>query len=153
MSDSLNELIEQLKVTKSRQTIPSDPYHLNDDNIQEFILRKAGKLINDAVQAVEDYKDNVCDGTDAEAASSLAALIGAASGAIDTANKINLQNKKNRTAVQLREMDIEARKQLQLNEKPVSTNILIATREEVLRHLFDTPEKQKTIEAELIDKD
>ncbi len=79
---------------------------------------------------------------DPEQMASLASLIAAGAGAIETINKIHLQNKKAESAKDGKKLEIEGKKEIQklkndgyLNLPQGNTNVLIATREEIIAQL------------------
>jgi len=81
----------------------------------------------------------------------LASLIAAGAGAIETINKIHLQNKKAENNKDLKKLDIEGKKEIQrlkndgyLNLPQGNTNILVATREEMIAQLTGKV-KEKTV--------
>jgi len=61
-------------------------------------------------------------------------------GVLDTLAKLELQNKKAKTAKELKEMDIKSKKELPESSKG-NTNILIATREEIFKNFIKQGEK------------
>ena len=79
---------------------------------------------------------------DPEMMASLASLIAASTGAIETVNKMHIQNQKAETARELKKLEIEGKKEIQrlkndgyLNLPAGNTNILVATREEMIAQL------------------
>jgi hypothetical protein len=71
---------------------------------------------------------------EAENISSLAELIKASSGAIETLNKIVIQDKKTNTTITSKKMDIESRKALQAVDQ---SHALTMSREEIMAKLIN----------------
>jgi hypothetical protein len=71
---------------------------------------------------------------EAENISSLAELIKASSGAIETLNKIVIQDKKTNTTITSKKMDIESRKELQTSDQG---HALTMSREEIMAKLIN----------------
>ena len=113
-----------------------------EQEIQDFILKNSAQLATLSVKSVKDLQQVVTATGDPEQMASLASLIIAGAGAIETINKIHLQNKKAEANKDLKKLDLEGKKELQrlkndgyLNLPQSNTNILVATREEVIAQL------------------
>ena len=113
-----------------------------EQDIQDFILKNSAQLATLSVKSVKDLQQVVTATGDPEQMASLASLIAAGAGAIETINKIHLQNKKAEANKDLKKLDLEGKKELQrlkndgyLNLPQGNTNILVATREEVIAQL------------------
>ena len=72
---------------------------------------------------------------EAENMSALSELVKASTGAIDTLNKIVLQDKKSNTTIKAKQMDIESRKELQSSDQQ---HALTMSREEVIAKLLNS---------------
>lgn len=153
MPDDLDELLKQLK--QSDDTLPVPPkrerptINVSEDNISEYILQNASKLIETGLDSVESMRDVVSQSFQSEDVEAYAILIKAVTDSIETVNKINLQNKKSKTAKEIKQMEIDSKQQL----GPVqhNTNVLIATRDEIIKGLLDaakTPASEKVINVE-----
>jgi hypothetical protein len=113
-----------------------------EQEIQDFILKNSAQLATLSVKSVKDLQQVVTATGDPEQMASLASLIIAGAGAIETINKIHLQNKKAESNKDLKRLDIEGKKEIQrlkndgyLNLPQGNTNILVATREEMIAQL------------------
>ena len=122
-----------------------------EQEIQDFILKNSAQLATLSVKSVKDLQQVVTATGDPEQMASLASLIAAGAGAIETINKIHLQNKKAEANKDLKKLDLEGKKELQrlkndgyLNLPQGNTNILVATREEVIAQLTGKA-KAKTV--------
>jgi len=122
-----------------------------EQDIQDFILKNSAELATLSVKSVKDLQQVVAATGDPEQMASLASLIAAGAGAIETINKIHLQNKKAENNKDLKKLDIEGKKEIQrlkndgyLNLPQGNTNILVATREEMIAQLTGKV-KSKTV--------
>lgn len=131
-TSDIDELIEELKADPvTTQKVEQPKTILTPDTIEAFILEKASRLITNGLASIEELKDCIQQGIDSEEILAYSDLIKSTTGAIETINKINLLNKKAKTALELKDRDMEIRKNL----PPHQTNILIATREEIIKQL------------------
>lgn len=154
MSDDLNTLLDelssfQLPANNSRPIRTEQGSDLTDENINEFILKKASKLINSGLGAVEDLKDFIVQGQNPDEIAALSELISSTTKALEALNRINLQNKKAKTDRELKEIDIAGRKavagMLPNNNVTNNTNVLIASREEIIKQLLETEKEAEPI--------
>ena len=164
MSDEIDEIVEQLKadnvpgIRASANTAPS--VVVTDANVEAFIYDKAAKLIEMSMGAALDLKESVISGGEAKEIAALASLFGAATKAIETLNKLNLQKKDAVIQKELKSMELEASKNIGKNmlenTKGNTTNIVITTREKILDQISGKitdalPKRREKIEeAEII---
>ena len=131
-------LIDQLKDTTSfikKTEKKAKEFNLDKSDLEQFILNSSGKLITDSLNVIDDMREFVESAPDADTISSLAALMKASTDAIDTLNKVLIQDKKSATQVGVKQMDIEAKKELLEAKENSAINTL--TREEVFKKLLD----------------
>ena len=132
----VESLIDQLKDTTSfikKTGRDAEKFNLNKDDLEQFILNSSGKLISDSLNVIDDMREFVESAPDAETISSLAALMKASTDAIDTLNKVLIQDKKSATQFGVKQMDIEAKKELADSS---SKGLNTLTREEVFKRLL-----------------
>ena len=115
-----------------------------EEEMQAFILKNSAQLTVLSIKSVQDLQKQVAANGDPEQMAALASLIAAGAGAIEVINKINLQNKKNEGAREVKKIEVEGKRELQklkneggANLPGSTTNILIATREELMSKLAD----------------
>jgi hypothetical protein len=107
-------------------------------------------LVESTLGAVQSLKDNVLTGSDPKEIAALSQLINAATKALDQLNKINLQNKQTKSNEEIKKLEIAANSK---NPKlPQTTNVLIATRDEIMSQLFDKTNK-KTNSIDMVEGD
>ena len=133
----IDNLLDQLKDNTSfvkKVEKKKEKFNLDKDELEQFILNSSGKLINDSLHVIDDMREFVEAAPDAETITSLAALMKASTDAIDTLNKVLIQDKKSATQVGVKQMDIEAKKAL---AEESSSKVNTLTREEVFKKLLE----------------
>ncbi len=163
MSEDIDEIVEQLKADNVPHQTTSSKVSatvVTDENVESFIYDKAAQLIEMSMGAALDLKDSVISGGEAKEMAALASLFGAATKAIETLNKLNLQKKDAVMQKELKKMELEASKNigknLLENGSNNTTNIVITTREKILDQLSGKitdalPKRRENIkEAEII---
>jgi predicted RND superfamily exporter protein len=130
------DLISQLKtVPKASKELAqqSERFNISKDEVEDFIIQKSSKLIQDSLELIDNMKEVVHHMPEAENVSSLAELIKASTGAIDTLNKLVVQDKKSNTTIKAKQLDIDSKKELQSADQQ---HALMLSREEVLERLL-----------------
>jgi hypothetical protein len=147
--DPLNDvdnIINQLRSDNSTRTltVPAETkkIDLSDDNVGDYVYQKTASLVDAGVNAVNDMRHLMQGGADPKELAAFAQLINAVTKSIDTLNNINLQNKHEKNAIELKKMDIAGKKDI-VSNLPAANNILIATRDEVMSRIFDKPKRDK----------
>lgn len=149
--DMVGDLIEQLQTTNTQaRQATREKNPLKKEEVENFVIQKSGSLVEGTLEMIENVKDYISGAPESKDVASLAELISAATNAIETLNKIVLSNNKNTTAIKVKEMDIESKKELQQSEADAK---LLATREEVFKALINNvqPIEAEIIENKLID--
>ena len=149
-NSEIDSIIEELKaeeipVVKKLPLVVNE--NVNDENVGDYVYKKSTELVESTLGAVQSLRDNVLTGSDPKEIAALSQLINSATKALDQLNKINIQNKVNKSNVEIKKMEIEANANRPV--LPKTTNVLIATRDEVMKQLFDKPIKK--ISDEIID--
>lgn len=132
--NQVDELVEQLK--NNNQVInqqQKDREHVDDDNLDEFIMKTSSALIEDSLEVLSNVKEYTANSPDARECQSIAELIKAAATAIDTLNKVSLQNKKSKTQLEIKQLDIETKKGIASQEQQTK---LLLSREDIMDKLF-----------------
>ena len=143
----VDDLISQLKGSAAvSKELKKEEFNLDKDKLEDFLLKYSGKLIKDSVDYVEDVKQFITSAPDARDVEALSKLVGASASAIESLNKILISNKQNDSRKEIKQMDIDSKKELaQENEKRIGLTI---NREELLKQLMDDA---KVIDAEVAD--
>ena len=135
--DEANDIIAQLKEIpkEAKQIINKQELEpLEKEKVEQFIIDQSAKLIQDSMEMINNMKEVVFHVPDSENVSSLAELIKASTGAIETLNKLVTQDKKSQTQIQVKHMDIQSKQVLQNSEQEHKLKI---SREDVLKKLID----------------
>lgn len=149
--DDINpaDLISQLKTlpkdNKKMLQVADSSLELAKEDVEDFIIQKSSKLIQESLELIDNMKEVVHHMPEAENVSSLAELIKASTGAIDTLNKLVVQDKKSNTTIKAKELDIESKKQLQTSDQQ---HKLLLSREEVIERLI---KKADVIDVEKVE--
>ena len=114
-----------------------------DAELQEFVLKNSAALAALSIKSVQELQKVTVATGDPEQMASLASLITAGAGAIETINKIHIQNKKAEAAKEVKKLELEGKKEIQKLKNdgylnlPLggTTNVLVATREEIMGQL------------------
>jgi hypothetical protein len=113
-----------------------------DAEMKEFVLKHSANLVENSVKSILELQKLTVATGDPEMMSGLASLIAASSNAIETVNKIQLQSQKIEAAKEIKKIELEGKKEIQRlkNDGYASlpagqTNILVATREEIIAQL------------------
>ena len=154
--DGLNITKEEPQATSETVTIPINVPKTPED-MQAFVLQHSAGLVENSVKSIMELQKLTVATGDPEMMAGLASLIAASTGAIETVNKIHLQHKKAETIKEVKKIEIEGKKEIQklkndgyLNLPAGQTNILVATREEIIAQLTGKA-KAKTVETNVIE--
>ena len=132
----VDDLISQLKGTAAvSKELKKDEFNLDKEELENFLLNYSGKLIKGTVDYVEEVKQFITSAPDSRDVDALSKLVGASASAIESLNKILLQDKVNEAKIQVKQMDIESKKELQ--DKNNERLGLTINREELLNQLLD----------------
>lgn len=146
MSDELNEMVGDLlnqlqEANKKANTIEKEKDPLKKENLEKFVIEKAGELVEQSVSMVNNVKDYVFNSPESKDVSSLSELIAATATAIETLNKIIVTDKKNQTIKDIKQMDVDFKSKIKLED---NTSKFLATREQMLKMLLDNAKAANT---------
>lgn len=150
MDDDIQTLLDELssfqmpsKNTEKAKEV--DPV-LNKEDIEQYFLNKTKAVIEASVGAVQDLTQATVQGGDAKDVEALSKLVASTAQMLDTLNKSTLVDKKADRDEQLERIRIEGRKEVaQLNQGPkqiTNNNVLVATREEIMKKLLSTNDEE-----------
>jgi phenylalanyl-tRNA synthetase alpha subunit len=151
-NDEIESIIQELKADEKpvhKPVQPTEIEHLNDNNVGEYVYTKSAALIESTLNAINALQENVVSGSDAKEIAALSQLINSATKALDQLNKLNMQNKQKAIDMELKKMEIDANANKPM--LPNTTNVLIATRDEIMKQIFDKPAKKSA--GEIVDID
>jgi hypothetical protein len=149
MSDNLDTLLSELSsfelpVSTPKPVIPE--IEVNDENINDYILKRTTQLIDTSITAVDDIKDYIIQGQNPDEIAALSELINAATKSIEALNRINLLNKKGKIDKELKEMDLKGKKEVAgmlPGNNVVNNNLIVASREEIFKQLLNSSEPEQ----------
>ncbi len=143
IDNAVNDILTQIKShNKATTEVNRVAEDVNIENLEEFIIKKTGSLVNSSVDMVEEVKDYISSAPENRDVASLAELIKASSSAIDTLTKLHTAKEQNKNRVQVKQMDIEAKEKLNIIDN--QTKVLLS-RDEVMKALAVGDEKEEKI--------
>jgi len=156
MSEELNEMVGDLlsQLTEAQQAakkVEAEQNPLKKEDLEKFVVERAGSLVEESLAMLKNVKDYIISSPESKDVASFSELVAATATALDALNKINLSDKKNETLKSVKQMDIDARKQLKQED---TTQRLLTTREDVFKMLMDNlnkPEEVRAIDIKTID--
>lgn len=144
--NSVDNIIEQLRnVPRAVTEVSQEEDVLTRDNLEEFILKYTGNLVKQASESVSLVKDYVETAPNAEDVTALAELIRATSTAVEGLNKILVTNKRSKTAMDIKQLELQS-KQQQFNTA-VGVGLML-TREELMKQLLNPPKPTIDVKTE-----
>lgn len=150
---SLNDLINEVHSSvnadnQNRITAPPGTKQpdITEETLNEWVIRNAAFLVQQGIDVSESVKMDADQSP--ENIDSYSNLLKAVAHAMDVLNKINIQNKKNKTAKELKELNGGSNR----DQLPGVTNntFIVATREEMMERLLKQANEKsiKTIDVE-----
>jgi hypothetical protein len=133
----IKSLVDQLKestVVNNTVAIRTEELSLEPQDVEQFVIRNSGHLVQQSLEVMDNVKDYIMASGDPDSISALSDLINASSKAIESLNKIVVQNKRTATTIATKTMDIEAKYTI---EDKKNENALIASREEIFKKILD----------------
>jgi len=128
--------------------VQEDKTELKETDIENYVLKQSKTLIDLGVGMTQDLAGTAVQSQNPDDVAALAEIMNATSKLIDTLHKSTLLDKKAQKDEKLKKLDIESRKEIaQLkasSQQPTNMNVLIASREEIMKKLF--PKDLDTIE-------
>jgi hypothetical protein len=147
-SDDISNLLDELNnfvpATPNTQKAVTNDEPLNSEDVQQYFLNKTKALIEAGLGAVQDLTPSVVGGSDSREIEALSKLMASTAQALDTLQKTALIDKKADRDEQLEKLKFEGKKEIaQLTGGPqrvTTNNILVASREEIMKRLFSIDE-------------
>ena len=147
-SDDISNLLDELNnfvpASPNTQKAILDNEPLKSEDVQQYFLNKTKALIEAGLGAVQDLTPSVVGGSDSREIEALSKLMTSTAQALDTLQKTALIDKKADRDEKMEKIKFEGRKELtQLTNGPqhvTTNNILVASREEIMKRLFSTEE-------------
>lgn len=143
-SDDISSLLDELSSfsvpAPNVQRAIQDTTPLKDEDVQQYFLNKTKALVEAGLGAVQDLTPSVIAGSDSREIEALSKLMASTAQALETLQKTALIDKKANRDEQLEAVRIKGRKEVaMLTQGPqhvTNNNILVASREEIMKKLF-----------------
>ncbi len=136
IKDLLNQIQGPGSIPNSTK-VEREEFNLSKEDLEKFLLNNSGKLVKDSLELIDDIGQYVSAAPDSRDVEALAKLVGASATALDNLNKLHIANQKNKTTVDVKQMDIESKKALQVTDQQ---HKLLLNREELLNKLIKSAE-------------
>jgi len=140
----VENILSQLKSLPSAKKQIEQVPNLTPDQLEQFVIDKTADLVTKSMEILDEYRDFLTATPGEESAAAMAELINASNGAIETLSKIAVNNKKINTTVKVKEMEIQARKEI---AKDDNNTKLLMSRQDLMKLLKDA---DAAIEAETV---
>ena len=79
MSDDLDKILDELKnddsVSSLNETASAEKLDINDENVNDYIMQKVGKLIESGIETVETIQQTIASGFEPEELQAFSGLI------------------------------------------------------------------------------
>jgi len=153
MSEELNEmvgdLLSQLNEAQAKaKEVEKETNPLKKEELEKFVIENGGNLVKETIEMVKNVRDYIVNAPEAKDVDAFASLISAAANAIETLNRIAINDKKTDTIVKVKQMDIDARKEM--NQENNESKML-ATREQIFKLLAAGAIDAEIVETKQID--
>jgi hypothetical protein len=147
--DDLNDLVNELKTTKSLTGLMTPPHSaptnaekVDENNVDDFIFRKSAMLIQQGIDTMESLKGSMMSGSKSDEIEAYSKLMASVANSIGILNKINLQKRKEKAAKELKQLELNtSNKLLDKYDNGATiknqTNIIVASREEIMQALIN----------------
>lgn len=132
LTDSLQKSFQTIKDADKERKASDD--ELKKENLEDFILKYAGKLVKDGVDLVEDLKTTFTQSLDPREIESLAETFKGVTGALNILKDLQVSKEKSSTSKELKTMEIDAKKERLEQQK--DTNVLKFSRDELFKKLL-----------------
>ena len=143
ISTLLEELSSFEMPLKTKNVSKHQSETLDEKDAMQYFLDKSKAIIEAGVNAVQDLTHTIVQGQDAREIEALSKLMTATAQTLDTLNRGALIDKKADRDEQLEMLKLEGKKQLAQLKGPqqhiTNNNVLVASREEIMKKLFGKP--------------
>lgn len=110
LDDEVDDIISQIKnqsrFLKKPETVKPD---LTKDELENFVIVNAGKVVNHSLEMMEYLKDSVMAAPDAKLTESVSELVRATTSAIDSLTKLKLAEDKINAQKEITQMNIDGK--------------------------------------------
>ena len=97
LDEAVNDIIAQIKGNNNTVREKKQDVTIDRDNLEEFIMKSSGKLVNKSLEIVDNVNDYISSAPENRDVAALAEVIKATSASIDTLQKLHSANERNET--------------------------------------------------------
>ena len=134
LNAEVDDIISQIKnQSKIVNQLPKEQPNLKKEDLEEFIITNAGKVVNHSLEMVENLKLEVLAGADSKLIESVSELVKATTSAIDALSKLKISEDKINAQKEITQMNIQAK--IIRDEEESNTPKLSFTRNDILKLL------------------
>lgn len=142
--DDISSLLDELgsfsPPTPNVQKAVQDTAPLKDEDVQQYFLNKTKALVEAGLGAVQDLTPSVVAGSDSREIEALSKLMASTAQALEALQKTALIDKKADRDEKLEALRQQGKKEVALltqgPKQVTNNNILVASREEIMKKLF-----------------
>jgi len=143
-NDDISSLLDEIGSfslpSQNTQKAAQDTTPLKEEDLEQYFLNKTKALVEAGLGAVQDLTPGIVAGSDSREIEALSKLMASTAQSLETLQKIALINKKAERDQKLEKIRQDGRKEVaMLTQGPqniTNNNILIASREEIMKKLF-----------------
>jgi hypothetical protein len=145
LNAEVDDIISQIKnQSKIVNQLPKEQPNLKKEDLEEFVITNAGKVVNHSLEMVENIKTEVLAGADSKLIESVSELVKATTAAIDALSKLKISEDKIRAQKEIAQMNIQAK--MIKNEEEDNTPRLTFTRNDIIK-LLSQKEEQPVVDV------
>lgn len=138
LDEAVNDILSQLKdttaLTRKVTVIEED---LQKEDLEKYIISTSGKLINKTMGIIDNVNDYISSAPEAKDVTALAELLKAAATSIESLNKVYTSIERNKTVKEVKQMDIDSREKINVNDNAT----FLLSRKEVMQELLKKAEE------------
>jgi hypothetical protein len=137
VDDIISQIRNQSKIVNQlpKQQHPT----LKKEDLEEFLITNAGKVVNHSLEMVENLKLEVLAGADSKLIESVSELVKATTSAIDSLSKLKISDDKIKAQKEITQMNIQAK--IIKDEEESDTPKLTFTRNDIIKLLLQKEEQ------------
>lgn len=149
LDEVADDIINQLKnQDRSLKNIEKEYPELSPEEVDSFILKYGSKAVIDLADVLKEQADLVKQTGDEKQVLALAELAKSFQGNLEVLQKRSIANNKNDTAVKIKQMDIDSKKESQEHEEMTR---LTMSREELFKIMLQKTNDVKKEDDKVID--
>jgi hypothetical protein len=145
LDEAVNDILSQLNDTTAlSRKIPQIEEELQKEDLEKYIISTSGKLINKTLGIIDNVQDYISSAPEAKDVTALAELLNAASSSIELLNKVYTSIERNKTVKEVKQMDIDSREKINVQDNTA----FLLSRKEVMKELL---RKADSVDGDVVD--